>query len=128
MKLMTEVVYQPRKKVIIHEYTKYDSVEQLVRTAFASAPPGSNVGPLKWINGIVLVHSNYPHTEAVVKELIEGRLHWNHVSIAPMDEYRSSVHLSDTRITASIIDVSYNDVFQSIGDYIKENLLDKNQE
>jgi len=120
---MTEVEYQPRKKVIIHEYTKYDSVEQLVRNAFANVPPGANVGPLKWINGIVLVHSNYPHTDAIVKELIEGRLHWNHVSIAPLDDYQSSIHLPDTRITAPIINVSYNEVFQSIAEYIIENLM-----
>ena len=124
---MPEVVYEPRKKVILHEYTKYDTVENFIRTAYGNAPPGSNVGPLKWVEGIVLTQNSYPMTDMVVKELIEGRLHWDHVSFAPMDEYKPTIHLTDTRITATIINVSYNAVFRSIGKFIRENLLENDE-
>jgi len=120
---MTEVTYEPRKQVIIHEYSRYDSIEALIQGAYANAPPGANVGPIRWAKGIALIHNAYPMTDTVVKELMEGRLHWDHVSFAPMDEYRPNIHLDESRITATIIDVSVNPVFCVIADFIKEKLL-----
>ena len=120
---MTEVVYEPRKRVIIHEYSYYDSVEDLIIGAFGNAPPGSNIGPLKWVDGIVLTHSALPMTDSVTKEILEGKLHWNHVSFAPMEEYVSNLHLSDSRITVNIINVSANLIFTNIATFLKENLM-----
>jgi hypothetical protein len=120
---MTEVIYEPRKQVIIHEFSRFDTIESLVRGSFGGAPPGSNVGPLKWVNGIVLLNSPLPITDAVTKELIEGRLHWDHVSFAPLEEFLPNYHIPDVRITVSIIDVSVNPTFQDIGKFIRENLI-----
>lgn len=119
---MIEVEYQPRTKVIIHEYSRYDSLESLVRGAFGGAPPGSSLGPLKWINGIILFHSSFPMTDEIVRELLDGRLHWNHVSFAPLEEYRQNYHDPDLRITVTIVDVSVNPVFEAIGNFISEQL------
>jgi hypothetical protein len=118
------VEYQPRKKVIIHEYSHYDNVEELLRNSFVSAPPGAEVGPLKWVDGIVLVNTTYPMRDTVIKELIEGRLHWDHVSFAVMPEYLPNIHLNDPRITANLINVTSNPTFRIIAEFIRENFLD----
>ncbi|RLI46800.1 hypothetical protein DRO64_00340 [Candidatus Bathyarchaeota archaeon] len=122
---MTEVIYQPRKQIIIHEYSYYDTVEDLIRGTFAGAPPGVTAGPLRWVDGIVLRHTTYPMTDTVVKELIEGRVHWDHVAFAPMEEYRPTIHLEDMQITVKIANVSANPIFQTIAKFIKEELMKK---
>ena len=122
---MTEVIYQPRKQVIIHEYSRYDTVEDLIRGAFSGVPPGATAGPLRWVDGIVLMYNTYPMTDAIVKELIEGRVHWDHVSFAPMEEYKPTVHVEDLQITVRIINVSINPTFRAIAKFIKENLMQK---
>ena len=121
---MTEVTFEPRKKVIIHEYRRYDSVEALIRCGFAGAPPGSNV-IVRWVDGIVLSHNTYPMTDFVTKELIEGRLHWDHVAFAPMEKYQESLSFAHLPITVTVVDVSVNPVYCDIGKFIKETLLKK---
>jgi hypothetical protein len=69
------------------------------------------------------MNNPFPMTDAVIKELMEGRLHWDHVSFAPMEEFQPTYHIPDVRLTASIIDVSVNPIFQDIGKFIRENLL-----
>ena len=121
---MTEVSYEPRKKVIIHEYSYYDSVEALVRCGFAGAPPGSSV-IIRWVDGVVLSQNTYPMTDSITAELIEGRLHWDHVSFAPMEEYQASLSFANLAITVTVIDVSVNPVFCDIAKFIKKNLMKK---
>lgn len=120
---MIEVEYQARTKVIIHEYSKYDSLETLVKSAYGGLPPGAQIGPLKWVEGVVLSHSAFPMTDEIVRELLKGILHWNHVSFAPLDEYIPNYHDPDLRLSLSISDVSGNPTFKAIGSYIKEKLL-----
>lgn len=119
---MTEVSYEPRKKVIIHEYSRYDTIESLIRNGFAGAPPGAEV-VVRWVDGIVFSHLTYPMTDSITKELIEGRLHWDHVSFAPMEEYQESVSFVNLPITVKIVDVSPNPVFCDIAKFIKEKLM-----
>jgi hypothetical protein len=121
---MTEVTYEPRKKVIIHEYSHYDSVEALIRCGFAGISPGSNV-IVRWVDGIVLSHNAYPMTDSVTRELIEGRLHWDHVAFAPMEQYQESLSFANLPITVTVVDVSVNPVFCDIAKFIKEKLMKK---
>jgi hypothetical protein len=122
---MIEVEYQPRTRVIIHEYSRYESLELLIRGVFGGAPPGSNIGTLKWVNGVVLFHNAFPMTDEIVRELLEGRLHWNHVSFAPLNEFRQNHHDPDLRITVTIVDVSNNPVFEAIGRFIRERFIEQ---
>jgi hypothetical protein len=121
---MVEVEYQPRNKVIIHEYARYESVEHLIKGAFSNIPPGANVGSLKWVGGLVMTQTPYPMTDTIIKELIAGRLHWDHVSFAPMDEYSPNIHVPDIRLTVTINDVSVNPVFRAIAKFIVANLME----
>jgi hypothetical protein len=118
-----KVSYQPREQVIIHEYSRYNTVEDLVRGTFAGVPPGANVGPIKWTNGIVFNHISYPMTDVIVQELLQGRLHWDHVSFAPMDLYQPLLAIPDLRLNITIADVSPNPVFRAIAEFIKETLM-----
>ena len=120
---MTEVEYQPRKKVIIHEYSRYNNVDELIRNAFGNAPSGSSLGPIKWVDGVVMINSSYPLRDTIIQELLEGRLHWDHVSFAPMEKYENTIHIQDLRLTVSITNVTSNPIFRLISKFIKETLM-----
>ena len=71
-----------------------------------------------------MVFTSFPlNTELAVKELLEGKLHWDHVSFAPMPEYSSTIYLENERVTCTVIDVSKNPVLKDIAKFIKQNFL-----
>lgn len=116
------VKFEPRKEVIIHEYSKYDSHEEFISASLKGIPPGSVVTALKWVDGVLLTFRVLPTNIVTTKELIEGRLHWDHVSFAPMPEYREQI-VADTGITVIISNVSNNPVFMEIAKFIKERFF-----
>lgn len=116
------VRYEPRKEVIIHEYTRCETVQDLVRSA--GAPLGTTVFiTLRWASGIAMIFSALPMNEITTKEIIEGRLHWDHVSFAPMEKFQPKVHDESSGVTASVVDVSGNATFFAIAEFIKAKLL-----
>jgi len=117
-----DVRYEPRKEVIIHEYTKYNSHEELVELSAKGLPPGTIQTALKWVGGVLLAFNAMPVNTITTQELIEGRLHWDHVSFAPMPEYQQQI-ITDNGVTVIINDVSGNQVFREIGKFLKRRLL-----
>ncbi|MFX1595637.1 MAG: hypothetical protein ACFFBK_06205, partial [Promethearchaeota archaeon] len=41
-------------RMVIHEYTSYDTAEDLINTLVSGLPPGSVLPVLKWVNGVLL--------------------------------------------------------------------------
>jgi hypothetical protein len=117
-----KVKYVPRKEVIIHEYTKYDSKDDFINTITNGIPPGSILPPLRWVDGILLSFRPLPMKESTIKSLIEGTLYWDHVSFAPMPEYKDQI-ITGNGITITINNVGGNAVFVAIADFIKKEFL-----
>jgi hypothetical protein len=113
------VIHSPRKQVIIHELSTYSSPRELVKTVFGNAPPGS-IGTLNWVDGVVLSFVPLPFTDFISKEVVEGRLHWDHAAIAPMPKYSASFELKG--VTINVIDVTANETFRDIAKFFKQRL------
>jgi hypothetical protein len=122
---MTEVRYEPRKEIIIHEYTRYSDVEELITKQYGILPPGT-IGfppPLRWVDGIVLLFNSIPPVnDIIIKEILDGKIHWDYMCFAPMEKYVPRVTTKDGT-TCSIIDVSNNEVFKKVAEFIKKKLL-----
>jgi hypothetical protein len=119
--IKTEVEYEPRKRVIIHEYSQHKSPEDLVRYEFRGASQGANVGTLQWVAGILMRFIPMPlGSESAMRELLKGNLHWNYVSFAPMEKFQAEVYVEDMKVTCIVLDVSANPVFQAIGQFIRK--------
>lgn len=114
-----KVVYETVKQVVIHDISKYDSPEQLVRTIFANAAPGATV-VLRWTDGILLNFSTYAQTDSVTRELIAGTLHWAHVSFTQMPTFQPQIVVNQIRCT--IVDVSQSVVFKAVARFLKAAL------
>jgi hypothetical protein len=120
-----EVRYEPRKQVIIHEYTKYSSSQELIDSSTKGLPAGSVLTALRWVGGVLLAFNAMQTNQVTTQELIEGRLHWDHVSFASMPEYLEQI-ITNTGVTVIIQNVSGNPVFVEIAKFLKKEFLQKN--
>jgi hypothetical protein len=74
---MVKVTFSPYKELVIHEVIMQDGTglyEDMVRQALAT--PAHAEPTVHWAEGIAFVVSLVPPTEDVVKESLEGRVHY----------------------------------------------------
>ena len=118
------VKYEPRKEIIIHEYTKYESPEDLINASAKGAPPGSVVSIHRWVDGVLLFFTGFPKNDIIIQELLNGKVHWDHVNFALMPEYKEQF-MTETGVTLIIGNVSKNPSFKAVAEFIKEQLEKK---
>jgi hypothetical protein len=99
------VTFRPWEEVIIHEAIKY-SLSDLIKLASLGVQPGGLAAPLHWAEGVVFHFSSMPPTDDVVKESLQGKVHWLSVAWALMPEYKDVVLISDINAKIPIINVS----------------------
>ena len=75
---MTRIVYKPYDEIIIHEIREMeikDMMETLISQLLAQGQAG--VTPVaNWVDGIAFYIGNFMETPDLVKEKLEGRIHW----------------------------------------------------
>ena len=116
------VRYEPRKEIIIHEYTKYNTSEEFIENLVLGAPAGS-IANLRWADGLLFAFKTFPSDPLTTKDLFEGKVHWNHVSFALMPKYKEQV-ITKSGVTVVIGNVSKNPSFQAVAEFIKNNFYD----
>jgi len=121
--LAITVRHEPRKEVIIHEISIYETPEQLVHSIAIGAPPTAVI-VFKWVNGVLFNFSAFPlgGDSTISKEIVEGRLHWDHVSFASMPEFQEEPHFDNINARVFVVDVSTNETFQAIGEFLRNRL------
>lgn len=81
-----EVEYKPVKKIIIHHISKYVSVEKFLTSAI---PP--NTPSIGWCGGYLISFTNFPESEDVTKEVLNGTTHVASVYYCDMPEFKSTI-------------------------------------
>ena len=119
---MIEVIYEPRKKVVIHEYLAYDKLEDLARIQALGVAPGGLGKALRWVDGIAMQFSAMPMNETITKELLNGVLHWDYVSFAELPKYKNGIRLEQVNVTVPIINVDHHEIFRAIASFLKKRL------
>lgn len=121
---MTEVVFKQRKEIVVLEYAQYEDLNHLIEASYLGAPRGASVGPLKWVDGIVMIFNPLPATnESMMNQLIEGRLFWDYLAFAPMPKYVPNKVSDALGISCSIADVSSVSTFRDIAKAIHAKFL-----
>ena len=80
---------------------------------------GGIAAPLFWVDGILLRFSGIAQTETIVKEMLEGNVHWDGVSFALMPDYKRQAVL-ENNIIIPIINVSENKSFKEVAKFLKK--------
>lgn len=120
VKSMVNIVYQPWKEVIIHEIVFHERLDNLIKEHIVGAPVGAMVIPLLWAEGVVFRHSAIPPTSnSVIKEQLEGRVHWSHVIFSLMPEYRDQIVVPEGNIRIPVVDVSRTPILKEVALWLK---------
>jgi len=117
---MVEVVYQPWKKIVIHEIVKY-TLDDLVKLQSLGVEPGGLADALLWAGGIVFSSSTMFETKDVIKEKLEGVVHWSSVEWALMPEYKEVIIIKETNVKIPIINVSAHPIYTAVSEWLKEH-------
>ena len=89
-----------------------------------ATPEGGRSAPLRWTNGLIFLTQPLPPTEDVIKEQIQGTIHWSSLHFARMRGYQKEVKRGRS-VTVPVIDLSNHDIFGAMADWIKEKYKQK---
>ena len=113
------VSYEPFRQVVVMEYMRFKSPDELTR--FLNVAAGGKSTGVYWANGLAFFY--YPlssNTELATKALIEERkVYWAFVGFAVMPEYRSIIETRE-KIMMPVIDLSSSPLFQKATQWLKE--------
>ena len=93
---MVEFEFKPWKKVIIHELMEFP-LEHFIFQSSQGIQPGGTGRPIMWSNGLVFTTFLLQPTEDVVKEQLQGIVHWAflHFGRAKIIQRRCVAHSRD---------------------------------
>jgi hypothetical protein len=117
---MVEFEYRPWKKIIIHEIVEYP-IEYFVIQASENAPKGGVGRPLLWSNGIVFSSYLMQPTEEVVKDQLQGIMHWVTLNYCHLEEFQKEFRGKD-RVRVPVVDVSNHNLFGPFSKWLKKTL------
>jgi len=112
-----EIAIEPWKKLIIHEVIEYRFDDWVKQIAFSTRTSGGGIPTMQWANGIVFSPANFPTTDAVMKEQLNGVLHWSSVSFAIKEKFEHQVVRDNA--TINLVDVSVNEIFKELAEKLK---------
>lgn len=121
---MVEIIHEPWKTVVIHEIIQYD-LQMLVNLNSLGVTAGQLGRPINWANGIAFNHNPLPPTEEVIKEQIQGKIHWSSLTFAFMPKHEQLITIPDVNIRIPVLDLSDNDVFGDMAKWIKKHYKSK---
>lgn len=104
---MVDVRYEPFREIIILSRARY-SVEDFIRTIGLV----SGSGVVQWAEGLVFTHHVLPWGETTIKEAVNGRLYWSHVTYAELPTYKPVLESKDGRIKLAVVDASYDETMK----------------
>jgi hypothetical protein len=116
---MVKVTFRPWEEVVIHEDIFY-SFDDLVKLSSLGVQPGGLARPLKWAQGVLFRHQGMPPTDDIVKEQLEGKVHWNSVEWALMPRYEKVIMIHDINAKIPVIDASANKILSDVAIALKK--------
>ncbi|MGB9124962.1 MAG: hypothetical protein WA833_01885 [Nitrosotalea sp.] len=84
--IIPEVEYKPVKKIIIHHISKSASVEKFLTSAI---PP--NTPSIGWCGGYLISFTNFPESDDVTREILNGTTHVASVYYCEMPELKTTI-------------------------------------
>jgi len=117
---LVRVVYAAWEEIVIHESIKH-SLDDLVKMQTLGVQPGALGRNLLWGEGVAFVHEGMPPTTDVIKEQLQGRVHWSSVRFALMPEHQDMIVIKETNVKVPIINVSNNPILRTAALWLREH-------
>jgi hypothetical protein len=116
---LVKVTFKPWEEVIIHEEINY-SLEDFVKHDSLGVQPGGLAAPINWAEGIAFQHVGMPPTDEIVREQLQGKIHWNLIRWALMPEYKDVIPIKDINAKVPVINVTANKILCEVARALKE--------
>ena len=117
---MVEFEYQPWKKIIVHEVARFP-LQHFLSTHSLGVQQGGIGQPLVWVDGVIFEKGGLRDTDDIIKEKLEGKLHWNHLHYAILEKYQPEFKITQGNIRIPVVNVSNNKTFREMAKWIKSN-------
>ncbi|MDE1810696.1 MAG: hypothetical protein KGH66_01495 [Candidatus Micrarchaeota archaeon] len=115
---MVKITFAPIKELIIHEAVKV-SYDDILRERVT---PSGTV-PLYWSEGMLFSFSSVPMTRDIVKDYLQGTIHWMEVHYTDMKEYKPVLDLKDQNyggeLKIRVIDTSKSALHSEVAKWLK---------
>ncbi|MGI0042949.1 MAG: hypothetical protein ACRD47_04490 [Nitrososphaeraceae archaeon] len=118
---MIRIIHSPIEQIIIHEMVEYTLSDFVKYMTLGVAPEGTS-SLVKWCDGIIFAHVSMPSTADVVKDQMNGIVHWAWFSYAEMISFKDYLE-STHNVRIPIIDVSNNDLNRELVRWLKKNRI-----
>jgi hypothetical protein len=118
---LIKITHSPIEQIIIHEMVEY-TLSDFVKHMTLGVVPEGTASLAKWCDGIVFSHVSLPSTAEVVKDQINGIVHWAWLSYAEMNTFKDSLE-SINKVRLPLIDVSNNDLNKELVRWLKKNRI-----
>jgi hypothetical protein len=82
--------------------------------------PGGLAAPINWAEGIAFQHVGMPPTDEIVREQLQGKIHWNLIRWALMPEYKDVIPIKDINAKVPVINVTANKILCEVARALKE--------
>lgn len=115
-----KVTFKPWEVVVIHESIQH-TLENLVTIQSLGVPSGQLGRRLLWTEGVAFSHIGMPATEDIIKENLEGRVHWSSIEWALMPEFKPFIEIKQTKVRIPILNVSANEVLSVVAKWLKKS-------
>jgi len=113
------ISYEPFKQVVVMEYMRFKSADDLAR--FLNVAAGGKPTGIYWASGVAFFY--YPlasNTELATKALIEEKkVFWAFAGFAVMPDYRAIIETKE-KIMMPVIDLSGSPLFLKVSEWLKE--------
>lgn len=120
---MVEFEYQPWKKIIVHEVIKFP-LQHFISASSLGIQEGGVGRPLTWVDGVIFNISHFRDTDDIIKEKLNGTIHYSAVSYAIHEKFQSLFKVPGN-IRIPVIDLSGNRVFKEMVSWLKKNFEKK---
>jgi hypothetical protein len=116
---VVKVTFRLWEEIVIHESTNY-SLQDMINLSCIGLQAGGIAAPLQWAEGVAFRFQSMPPTDDIVKELLEGKVHWITIQWALMPEYKQVIPIEQINAKIPIINVSSIANFRDVAKALKE--------
>jgi hypothetical protein len=125
---MTRITYRPYDEIIIHEIREME-IKELMETLISQllAQGQAGVTPVaNWVDGVAFYVGNFQETPEIIKEKLEGRIHWGFVGFARTSfQTEKKTMVAGREYVVKFVRVDTNPDFVSLAQFLNEDLKQK---
>jgi hypothetical protein len=112
-----KITIKPWQEIIIHEVIQHD-INSLLKLRGLGVRVRELAQPLMWAEGIVFTREPMPPTSDIVKEQLQGIIHFSSLEFASMPTYKSELKWEGVPIP--VIDASNTEILREVAKEISK--------